>query len=152
MKSKQENEMQDRFLTRYFDKVTQTIYTLKPIENTCENGKDIVFYGILVSGIGQISEYDLDNVYSSRFIKMQCTGLKDKNGKLIFEGDIVKVFHVSSTMQTSIFIGVVKYCQQQAYWRIENDSSWECFFDRDDTFEVLGNIYENKEILTESEK
>ena len=43
--------MQDRFLTRYYDTVTDQIIRLNTIVNTCENGKDIEFYGICVSGV-----------------------------------------------------------------------------------------------------
>lgn len=82
-------------------------------------------------------------------ILMQSTGLKDKNGKLIYEGDIVKSFHVSSTMQGRVFTGFVAYDDERCrYCILENQHcGYVTFSDIDDVFEVIGNIYENKELL-----
>lgn len=138
--------MQDRFLTRYFDKVTQAIYTLKPITNTCENGKDIVFYGILVSGIGQISEYDLNNVYSSRFIKMQSTGRKDKNSKLVFEGDIVFKKGSKNYKGEKMFSKVL-WSDEAAAFMISDENGLHQMPHNSSNIEVVGNIYENSELV-----
>lgn len=73
----------------------------------------------------------------------QCTGLKDKNGKLIYEGDIVQIFHVSGTMQGRLFTDVVEWNEQRCRFDTENYG----VFDDDDVYEVIGNIYENKELL-----
>ena len=73
-------------------------------------------------------------------IWMQYTGLKDKNGKEIGEGDIVK----DSKGQ-----GVVK-CENWIEFFIEGDV-YEDYSARKEKlymFEVIGNIYENPELLT----
>lgn len=141
--------MQDRFKTRFFDKVTQVIYTLKSIVNTCENRKDITFYGILVSGIGQISEHELDNEYSTRFIRMQCTGLKDKNGKLIYEGDIV--YKKGNNFNGKKILSEIIWSNMTASFQYSDLSGIGGMHDfRSGTIkkmEIVGNIYENPELM-----
>lgn len=87
------------------------------------------------------------------------TGLKDKNGREIYEGDIVNFVDFDTTgghRADREYRGVVKY-QSGIYeiWK-NNDSE---FFDsdgafilnhawlQDDEFEVIGNIYENPELI-----
>ena len=73
------------------------------------------------------------------------TGLKDKNGKPIYERDIVKVEWLKRRY-------VVTYRLYDASFVLENDE-WEEIIhllssDKDD-FEVVGNINENPELLEE---
>ena len=87
---------------------------------------------------------------------MQCTGLKDKNSKLIYEGDILKGKknmicspHFSSIMIDKV--GVVEISQNMfvATCRdVKNNCILFCQNDWVKT-EVIGNIYENKELLNE---
>ena len=79
---------------------------------------------------------------------MQSTGLKDKNGKLIYEGDIVKIFHVSGTMQGKYFFDVVEWNDLRCRFDTENYG----IINDDDVYEVIGNIYENPELLKEEER
>ena len=80
-------------------------------------------------------------------ILMQCTGLKDKNGKLIYEGDIVKIFHVSGTMQCKYFFDIVEWNDLRCRFDTENYG----IINDDDIYEVIGNIYENPELLKEKD-
>ena len=86
---------------------------------------------------------------NSDFIILQCTGLKDKNGKLIYEGDVVKF-----NFDTDEIIAVVSwddnegqvgyYLNTTDYFKDKYVTDYD-FYKND--YEVLGNIYENKELL-----
>lgn len=84
---------------------------------------------------------------SDKVILMQSTGLKDKNGKEIFEGDVVTFedeIRCGDDLDIFLNIGVVEYGQGMFY--ISNRQS-VCADDLLDgemwDVEVIGNIYEN---------
>jgi len=77
--------------------------------------------------------------FNPGFIWMQYTGLKDKNGKEIYEGDIIE-YPVAQIMGGSMnFKSVVEW---------ENSSTWcgynVLYFQK---CEIIGNIYENPELI-----
>ena len=74
---------------------------------------------------------------------MQSTGLLDKNGKEIFEGDIVR-FH---TPQLTT-VGVVEFDKNEACFKVRNDFGGHyvtMFHTR--YFEVISDIYQNPELV-----
>jgi uncharacterized phage protein (TIGR01671 family) len=83
----------------------------------------------------------------------QYTGLTDKNGKKIFEGDIVKreftLWHGETKKTRETQIGVVVYSNRECRFEIEKKCNLRKPWDGD-TQEVIGNIYDNPELLEES--
>lgn len=81
-------------------------------------------------------------------ILMQYTGLKDKNGVEIFEGDIVKLVlqHISIINNNSIEIEISKVEFSPAYFRL-GGSILGAGGLISENIEVIGNIYENPELL-----
>ena len=71
-------------------------------------------------------------------IPMQCTGLKDNNGTLIYEGDIVKDDHEAKHQVVWCYNGY------QLNPLFKNGYTIVIVVDE---IEVIGNIYENKELL-----
>ncbi len=101
---------------------------------------------------GARGAYTLDHIelfeesHARPFVNMilrQCTGLKDKNGKLIYEGDVL---HRES------FTDWVVYWKKSG-WHIYNTTNptnygtleQDCLESR----EIIGNIYENSELIKE---
>lgn len=79
----------------------------------------------------------------------QYTGLTDKNGTRIFEGDIIKQVIPHNLVQPFIF--TVNWCEECAMFVlpcITNDA-FESDFTvmRSDEIEVIGNIHDNPELL-----
>lgn len=77
-----------------------------------------------------------------RFIVMQYTGLKDINGKEIYEGDIVYDEHDEEYGKV-IFEGGEYLCEWETYADSLSNELGQ--------IEVIGNIYENKELLNEED-
>ena len=88
-------------------------------------------------------------------IFMQYTGLKDKNGKEIYEGDIGEhtYYPGEEEMGTTTEKEVVAFAGGQFGLKRGDDviGFWETM-DTEDDFEIIGNIYENKDLLKGGEK
>lgn len=102
-------------------------------------------------------------------VLMQSTGLKDKNGIEIFIGDIVKFldeyefvsgagettdvtvcdgFNIASVVKKGSYITLDNFVYEDGITEIELDNHEWVFDDLDfENLEVIGNIYENKELL-----
>jgi hypothetical protein len=77
-------------------------------------------------------------------VLMQYTGLKDKNGVEIYEGDILRVDWRDSRYPVHN-IGPVEWDEDGACWQLGEGGSPK--IDAKYNMEVIGNIYENPELL-----
>lgn len=80
---------------------------------------------------------------------MQSTGLKDNNGKEIFEGDVVQ-FEDCSEASDFLYIntGIVEWCQGGFHVTNRDSVSMEDLLEGDVLdVKIIGNIFENKELL-----
>ena len=94
-------------------------------------------------------KYDSDWYDKDRFKLMQYTGLKDKNGKEIYEGDIFATdnnHNFTVIYEDTRFIGVDGDRDGKGYVCCVDS----CYKDGSSSIEVIGNIYENPELLERS--
>ena len=109
----------------------------------------------VMAGDGNIWIIDEDGVAGEWLVNndlelMQSTGIKDKPGKEIFEGDVLKVTDEHSWLE------VVKYDDEKAMFvseevnrefKVPDRPLYDLFNTNIFTVEIIGNIYENPELL-----
>jgi uncharacterized phage protein (TIGR01671 family) len=119
--------MQDRFKFRFFETYNNTMLDCK--------------------------DYDFNEILENGKPVMQCTGLKDKNGKLIYEGDVVKFAFHELAEEKAFEKAVIVWGDKYKYPAFDLDKcEFECnglsyIFNEGWVIEVIGNIYENPELL-----
>lgn len=84
----------------------------------------------------------------------QYTGLTDKNGKKIFEGDIVKAVYKPQDKDLTIDNFIIKWdkylCKFVGYYAEKENAYNPLLFGSQTSFEVIGNIFDNTDLLTTS--
>lgn len=131
--------MQDRFRFRAWNFKENKYYQqnekgMFKLGGELPNGTPV---GVLCS----VEDLTNNRNYDKNFVVEQCTGSKDKNGKLIYEGDIVETHDYTTEYSQIVFekgCYVLKSKDVAMYEHLSNYEK-EC--------RIIGNIHENSELL-----
>lgn len=109
------------------------------------------YYGSHPVLISPLTEREIDKGYGCYRVNLnticQCTGLKDKNGKLIWENDILVGYLDDMYPENATYAQVI--WDKNGFYTKEQDSDDISLMDEFDEkhFEVCGNIFDNPELL-----
>lgn len=95
---------------------------------------------------GDTERYTEMSVEFDEITLMQSTGLHDKNGKEIFEGDILGT-------KDGLLNGVIEYRSDLGMWTnsLIRYNNFERLCNVATSREIIGNVYENREFLEDKE-
>ena len=132
--------MQDRYLfkaKRIKGQWVEGVFYIEPYTDRCY----IIQWNSTGLGFNEFIEVDGETV-------CQCTGLKDKNGNLIWENDIVKHYNDEAHPE-SYCTGTVLWDENYAgFYRTSNEYGLsKPRISSDCIYEVVGNVFDNPEML-----
>lgn len=129
----------DRFKFRAWDKKLNKWLSAQEI---CESGQ-LFFFGEPTDDYVELeAEYDI--------VFIQSTGLKDKNGKLIYENDLFIDDWGNDYMIDFRYGSWVAVHKPKTRAEQEGEPQWDYLYDflkPSHDIEIIGNIYENPELL-----
>lgn len=106
-----------------------------------ENG--YILWG-MINDVPNMIEVDVSTI-------CQCTGLKDQNGELIFENDIIERLDIHDIKEPSI--GIIEYDVENTSFLIHwtDIANYSPTFPWKNRIGVIGNIFDNPELLESEE-
>lgn len=128
--------MQDRFKFRY--NFNNKIYDVSAIDLSHSRGEIVSLDGMETL----MCKLDLDNL-------IPCIGKKDKNDKLIYEGDIAFKKGSKNYKKEKLY-SVVIWDSMYAQFNLSDENGIHQIPSNSNNIEIVGNIYENPELLEES--
>lgn len=119
---------------RAWDKIHKTMYEVDDIMSI-DFGKSEI--GVKTLFFERTSRYDFDDI-----VLMQSTGMTDKNGREIFEGDILD-------SEDSFLAGVVELRQNLGMFvsKLIKYNNFERLCNVLDSTQIIGNVWENPKLL-----
>ena len=115
----------------------------------------------MITNVKEMGVFALQSIYSideflviptnEKYPLMQYTGLKDKNGVEIYEGDIVKITQHFAYSNNESFNAIIdfEYFSFNAVLKSKGYETLDKLISLNHEFEVIGNIYENRELLND---
>lgn len=139
--------MEDRYLFK-----AKTAKIVGTYNNDVEDG--VWVYGSLRCDVGKYTIFQFETARAD-YVEYeidpsticQCTGLKDKNGKLIWENDVVKDEHgnLYKAFWQSNYYQFSWVCVKSDVFSI--GTKWDLWSFKSFEIEVIGNIFDNPELL-----
>lgn len=133
------NDAANRFMFRAWYKPDQIMIDWSTLKQTAWNNEKggLMYY------------FFTEWQYSDDYVTMQSTGLKDKNGKVIFEGDIIKL-----NVGTDDLICPIVWDDDASEFSLLHPKGYHCRYGFQkriieccSVFEIIGNIHKNPGLL-----